>query len=242
MDDKEIRRKNLRGLIDERYQGVAARLAAALDMKPPQLHRWLSGRQGVSEDSARAIEAMLNLPRKWLDRVHDEPLPTEFSTRTVSHVQQNLPEYADNGVIFHQSPSSAPFYDVPLIKWEDIHVARNFITHPPASQPHTLSTVGGPGIVAAYMPDDSMMRADGGGVPRGTLMFIDLDAAPRVGHLVVVRMGDGLCYLRELVSDAGRWKLMPLNPKYDPAPAPDDRGAYVGVLKYTRIEQIWAHD
>jgi hypothetical protein len=67
MDIKEIRRVNLQKLIDERFDGFAARLASKLDMKPPQLHRWRSGGQGMSEDSARAIEQTLSLPPLSLD-------------------------------------------------------------------------------------------------------------------------------------------------------------------------------
>ena len=67
MDIKEIRRVRLRKLIDDRYKGFAARLAAALEMKPPQLHRWLAGGQGISEESARGIEKKLELSPWWLD-------------------------------------------------------------------------------------------------------------------------------------------------------------------------------
>jgi DnaJ-domain-containing protein 1 len=73
MDTNEIRRVKLRQLIDERYDGKVARLAAFLDMKPPQLHRWLSGGQGVHENSARAIERDCGLPPGWLDLPPDAP-------------------------------------------------------------------------------------------------------------------------------------------------------------------------
>ncbi|THF61421.1 hypothetical protein E6C76_20280 [Pseudothauera nasutitermitis] len=76
MDDKEIRVAMLRQLINDQFGGVALRLAIALDMKPPQLHRWLSERQGVSAESARAIEMKLGLARGWLDRLSDLP-PSE---------------------------------------------------------------------------------------------------------------------------------------------------------------------
>lgn len=72
MDIHETRRINLRQLIDEKFSGVAARLATALDMKPPQLHRWLAKeeakRQNINEHSARGIELRLSLPRGWLDQ------------------------------------------------------------------------------------------------------------------------------------------------------------------------------
>jgi len=55
MDKNDIRRARLRQIISDRFQGTVARLAAFLDMKPPQLHRWLSGKQGIHEDSAEAM-------------------------------------------------------------------------------------------------------------------------------------------------------------------------------------------
>lgn len=67
MDTKDTRRLRLRKLIDERFDGVVARLAQRLDMKPPQVHRWLSGKQGIHEDSARAIEQKVGIEANWLD-------------------------------------------------------------------------------------------------------------------------------------------------------------------------------
>lgn len=69
MGISEIRRGRLRKLIDERFDGVTLRLATALEMKPPQLHRWLSGGQGIREDSARKIEERLQLGQGWLDGI-----------------------------------------------------------------------------------------------------------------------------------------------------------------------------
>lgn len=72
MDIHDTRRLRLRQLIDEKFSGIAARLATALNMKPPQLHRWLAKeeakRQNINEHSARGIEIKLALPRGWLDQ------------------------------------------------------------------------------------------------------------------------------------------------------------------------------
>lgn len=98
MADKETRRERLRTLIDDHFMGVAARLATALDMKPPQLHRWLSGRQGISEESARGIEQKLDLTPGWLDRPSDDvglsPEAAEFAER-VRHelAERDVPEH-----------------------------------------------------------------------------------------------------------------------------------------------------
>lgn len=69
MNVKEVRKIKLQRLIDHRFGGVAARLAAALEMKPPQLNRWLTGGQGISEESARSMERKLSLAGGWMDRL-----------------------------------------------------------------------------------------------------------------------------------------------------------------------------
>ena len=90
MDKSEIRRVRLRQLIDDRYDGKVARLAAFLDMKPPQLHRWLSGGQGVHENSARGIERACGLPPGWLDIPPDAPPPALPEPSNVSAAPERL--------------------------------------------------------------------------------------------------------------------------------------------------------
>lgn len=73
MNITDIRRQRLQQLIQERFGGTVLRCATALDMKPPQLHRWLSAGQGIREDSARKIEIKLGLPAGWLDISPESP-------------------------------------------------------------------------------------------------------------------------------------------------------------------------
>lgn len=195
----------------------------------------------VTIDNIEAIAAAFGLT---LDEFLKRDFPSsdagaDLPTTTVLQAEEITPEYAEKSVIFHTESRAPVLYDVPIFELEDLHLARDTLTALPPEHPRTPSTFGGPGIVSAEMADDSMTCADGDSIPRGTLLFVDLDAQPRVGNLVVVRMTDGRCYLRELVSDAGRWKLMPHNPKYDPAPAPADRAAYVGVLVRTHFVRDW---
>lgn len=71
MDVKEIRRHRLRKLVDDRFEGKQGRLADDCGIKRPQLSRWLTNneasRQGIAEESARAIEIRLKLTPGWLD-------------------------------------------------------------------------------------------------------------------------------------------------------------------------------
>jgi hypothetical protein len=71
MDKNDLRRTRLRALINTQFGGVVLRLANRLDMKPPQLHRWLSGGQNMHEDSARTIEEKLGLESGWFDEESD---------------------------------------------------------------------------------------------------------------------------------------------------------------------------
>ncbi|WP_341674976.1 hypothetical protein [Niveibacterium sp. SC-1] len=70
MDISQIRRARLKQLIDDQFGGVVLRFAEAMDMKPPQVHRWLTqakSGQNIREDSARNIETRCGLTRGWMD-------------------------------------------------------------------------------------------------------------------------------------------------------------------------------
>ncbi len=74
MDTYEARRKALKDIIDQQFGGSIAKLAEVLDIKPPQISRWLSTTtkdpRKITEDSARSIEKKLGLTDKYLDRVN----------------------------------------------------------------------------------------------------------------------------------------------------------------------------
>ncbi len=79
MDVRQTRLRNLRTLIAERFSGHAGQCADALDIKRPQMSRWVTEnedvRQGISESSARAIENKLGLPERWLDNDEGDRMP-----------------------------------------------------------------------------------------------------------------------------------------------------------------------
>ena len=72
----EIRRENLRRVVDTHYGGVMRRLAVALNVQQIQLSRIYSknatSRREIGNDLARNIEAVAGLPRGWMDQVHDD--------------------------------------------------------------------------------------------------------------------------------------------------------------------------
>lgn len=76
MDIKEIRLIRLRQLISEKYDGNQGQFADAHGIKRPAVSRWVTknpdARQGISEDSARAIEKFEKKPQFWMDSLEEQ--------------------------------------------------------------------------------------------------------------------------------------------------------------------------
>lgn len=66
----DIRRDNLKDLIDREFNGVQSRLAERMGTEPNLVSRWTSGKKNIGDVSARKIEAVGNKPRNWLDVDH----------------------------------------------------------------------------------------------------------------------------------------------------------------------------
>jgi|GEM_PF-3692820 len=91
MDISQIRRARLKQLINDQFEGVVLRFAEAMEMKPPQVHRWLTqakSGQNIREDSARNIESRCGLPRGWMDlsagETHSQPSEGAAEARAVA--------------------------------------------------------------------------------------------------------------------------------------------------------------
>ena len=67
MDLPDIRRRNLRRLIDERTDGNAAAFAELVGKSPSQINDMLHGRKAFGEKAARSIESAAKLPLMALD-------------------------------------------------------------------------------------------------------------------------------------------------------------------------------
>src|SRR5258708_16331300 len=85
MDIYDIRRKRLRQLIDEDFDGVAAQFARAVGSEPSYINRVLSDnpthRKNLGEDLARKYEHATGKSRLWLDtpdKLHGPPPNTLF--------------------------------------------------------------------------------------------------------------------------------------------------------------------
>lgn len=138
------------------------------------------------------------------------------STLSNRHLDQHQPHYAA------------------LITWEE---AVEMLQEDPAAD-NAREQVLYPGpaggrVVCIKVVDDSMRRAanDGPTFPVGHLLFFDLTLSPSLNDYVLVKTNDGTAF-RQLVSDAGDWMLLPLNPSFRSRAAPVDRAEYLGVLIY----------
>lgn len=89
MDIYNIRKRNLRRIINDSFGGVAANLSRALDVQPNVISRIFTRnekhRRNVGNEMAREIERVVHLQPGWLDRehwpparAHDDELPKEL--------------------------------------------------------------------------------------------------------------------------------------------------------------------
>jgi hypothetical protein len=76
---KELRKANLRSLINSRYDGKISRMAEAIDRQPAYLSRIYSDDprhvRHIGENMARDIEGKLNIQAGWLDINHTQDHP-----------------------------------------------------------------------------------------------------------------------------------------------------------------------
>lgn len=94
-----IRRENLAKLCDQ--HGGQAQLSNLLDLKQPQINRWLSLKsqdpRKITEQSARKIEHKLGLDQGWMDSRHDlivDPDNPQADTVEVAHdLNQPVADY-----------------------------------------------------------------------------------------------------------------------------------------------------
>lgn len=64
---QDVRRQNLRDLIDRDFNGVQTRLAERMETQANLVNRWVLGKKVIGDQVARKIETAANKPRNWLD-------------------------------------------------------------------------------------------------------------------------------------------------------------------------------
>lgn len=64
---QDVRRQNLKELIDREFNGVQTRLAERMETPANLVNRWVLGKKVIGDQVARKIETAANKPRNWLD-------------------------------------------------------------------------------------------------------------------------------------------------------------------------------
>ena len=189
METSDIRRQNLQRLVSR--HGTQQALANAVGLAVQYINHLLSGHRSMGEKTARKIEAALQLDRGWMDR-------DEETARGFSNVE----------------PGPEIVRRVPLISWVqagqwnevcDVLPLESVLEWIPA-----LARVG-PRAFALRIQGDSMEPK----FPVGAAIVVVPDVHAQQGDYVIVRLdGTDECTFKQLVEDAGKRFLKPLNPRY----------------------------
>lgn len=104
MDVKTARLLNLRNIIETDFGGNAGKCADTLGIKRPQIHRWVTAneeaRQGISEESARAIEEKLKKPSGYLDALPDGLVKSDDDAKVIAEFAWIFHNATDEGRAF----------------------------------------------------------------------------------------------------------------------------------------------
>lgn len=218
MDIYGIRLGNYLRLKKERAGGKTKAFADLVDTSPD----YLSAIEGNLQEKkigtglARKIETKLKLTRGWMDQDH-------------SGLDRANTE-----------PSSLELREVPTISWvqagrfnavEDYR--EQYGEHPPTVTDRLVSR----GAFALRVRGDSMVCPNGYTYPDGCRIVVDPGLQAKPGDHVIVKL-DGVdeATFKELVYDAGRYFLKPLNPRYPVMEMPED-ARVIGVVVQTIIDR-----
>lgn len=145
------------------------------------------------------------------------------------------------GPMLETEPGPNIYARVPLISWVQAGAWRPRICGrlPGAGDDFIPTTKRiGPRAFALRVRGDSMVNPHGRpSYPEGCIIVVDPDRAAQPGARVIARLPDqDEATFKQLVSDAGRLYLKPLNPLYPLLPV-DQRTQIVGVVVQTIVDE-----
>ena len=90
MNTTDLRRRNLRQWIADKYGGQQTRFAEAIAINQGELSALLKNKS-FGEKKARKIEQAAQMPAMWLDQEHAPAQPDHQERRTMPHIS-SIPE------------------------------------------------------------------------------------------------------------------------------------------------------
>lgn len=226
MDINDIRRDNLRLLMDRTYgvgaRGAQTRLGERLNRPQNYISRCLfpptrTGAKNIGEDFARDIEKVFSLPPYAMD------LPG---------LGENSPQAGNVALVPEQRSFPYPVISsVAAGNWAEAEEPWPL----GEADEHEFSSYRGAGLCFwLEVKGDSMTAPFGDSFPDGTLVLVDTGLEALPGKLVVAkRLQDNEATFKQLVSDAGQKFLKPLNPAYPMLPI-DQETKFIGVVKESK--------
>jgi len=206
MNTKEIRLKNLNGLIEK--HGNQKKLSDLIDIDSSYLSQLKnpSNPKNIGENMARKIEAALGLQKGWMDNQNNTNMRTG-EAKSQNHAHANVEDGPDiTGRI-------------PLISWvqagEWQEIIDNFL--PGEAEEWRLTTAKvSKNAFSLRVKGDSMTNPHGApSIPEGSVVVIDPNVQYNNKSIVVARLEDSMeATLKMLIIDGNQKFLKPLNPIY----------------------------
>lgn len=212
--------------LKQRYRTLRA-LAEASGTDPSYLSQINIGAREMGDAVARQLEERLQLARGWMDVPHEMEFKVHFgrtSARSAARVRS------------HGSDSINGTQVIPIVEWSDLPIVNRRARRSPAAQYPPSGDALAVAAVSAFklkVTGDSMQRPFGfPSFPIGCVITVDPAVRAEPDRFEVYKLpGDSEGILRQLVTDAGRHYLKPLNPQY-PLIALPQKAIYCGrVMK-----------